>query len=191
MWWKSLKSDSCLLLCGFCFPFWKNAKESSLLLHGHPGVMLVLMGGTLCQVVRSGDSATGAWGQTWVYFPRQASVQKHPRQRPPGADQTKPGSSARRTAENGQLLSFNWFGGIHLHLQFRHSGQTLLHGLPIRHGVDISWGPLDHPGTACTVDTFVIYKLLCKLWASAVTCINCKNSNLYFFVFGSLHAFSQ
>lgn len=73
-------------------------RVSFLSLHGHPGVMLMPVG---VRWSGPGDFRTGAWGQTWVYFPGQACVQKHPQQCPrcpPGADQTETVSGAKRTA---------------------------------------------------------------------------------------------
>lgn len=73
-------------------------RVSFLSLHGHPGVMLMPVG---VRWSGPGDFRTGAWGQTWVYFPGQACVQKHPQQCPrcpPGANQTETVSGAKRTA---------------------------------------------------------------------------------------------
>lgn len=85
---------------------------------------------------------------------------------------------------DGLLLSFSWFGGIHLHLQFRHSGHTLMHGLPIRLGVDISWGP--QWTTQGTVEKSVIHRVNYELhqWpvCTATTC-----SNLFLFLWHSHH----
>lgn len=146
-----------LLPHNFCFPFWKDAKESSLFLHGHPG-MLMFVGGTLCQVVRSGDSTTGAWGQTWVYFALQASVQKHLRkltQCPPGADPIEPVSSVRRSAVRGKasFIQLVWWYTFTFTIFRSHTGIT-----------NMVWGwnflrnPLDHPGNCMALGEMRHYR---------------------------------